>query len=105
MKEIIEHISKIDAAAYENEQRIRMILVKERKRLENEMKNYREQVLSDAEEKAKALYDRIKNKTSDECLKKEGMIKKITYRLKTNYQAVEDKIVRDVIDRLTEREQ
>ncbi len=105
MKEIIEHISKIDAIAYNNEQKVKTILVKERKRLENEMMKYREQVLSNAEEKAKALYKQIINKTNDECLQKEDMIKKFTYKLKTNYQVVEDGIIREVVDRLLEREQ
>jgi phenylalanyl-tRNA synthetase alpha subunit len=104
LKEIIEHISKIDAVAYKNEQKINAILAKERNRLEDEVKTYREQVLSNAEKEAKALYTRIKNKTNDEYLQKEDKIKKFTYKLKTNYQAVEDKIVRDVIDKLIERE-
>ncbi len=104
MKEIIEHISRIDAIAYKNEQKIGAILVKERNRLENEMKKYREQVLSNAEEKAKTLYAQIKNKTNNECLQKEDKLKKLTYQLKTNYQAVEDRIVKDVIDKLIERE-
>lgn len=105
MKEIIEHISKIDTIAYENEQKIKRILIKERKRLENEMKKYREQVLSNAGEKATDLYNQIISKTNDECSQKEDSIKKFTYKLETNYQAVEDKIVKDVIDRLIEREQ
>ncbi len=104
MKEIIEHISKIDAIAYNNEQKIGTILLKERKRLENEMKKYREQVLSNAEDKAKTLYNQIINKTNDECLQKEDTIKKFTYKLKTNYQAVERGIIRDVVNRLLERE-
>lgn len=105
MKEIIEHISKIDAIAYENEQKVKRILVKERKRFEDEMKKYRDKTLADAEKKAKALYDQIKSKTDDECHKNEDMIKRYAYKLKTNYQAAEDKIVREIVARLIEREQ
>jgi TRAP-type C4-dicarboxylate transport system substrate-binding protein len=105
LKEILEQISKIDAIAYENEQKIKSILARERKRLEDEMKEYRDRTLSDAEEKARALYDQIKSKTNDECLKNEDMIRKYADKLKTNYQASEEKIVRDIIDRLIEREQ
>lgn len=98
MNEIIEQISKIDAIAYKNEQKIKEILARERKRLENEMKKYRDRTLSEAEKKAKALYDQITSKTNEECMQSEDMIKRYADRLETNYRAVEDRLVSDLFE-------
>ncbi len=103
MKEILEHISKIDAIAYQNEKKIQTILVKERRRLENEMKQYHDQVLSDAREKADLKYNELVNITNSECHQNEELIKKFTNKLKNKYQAVENDIVREVIARIIER--
>jgi len=105
MNEIIEQISKIDAIAYKNEQKIKEILARERKRMEDEMRQYRDRALSEAEKKARALYDQIKSKTNEECMQSEAMIKRYADRLEANYRAVEDKIVRDIVARLIERDQ
>ena len=91
--------------AYKNEQKIKEILARERKRMEDEMRQYRDRALSEAEKKARALYDQIKSKTNEECMQSEAMIKRYADRLEANYRAVEDKIVRDIVARLIERDQ
>lgn len=103
MKEIIEQISRIDAVAFENEQKNRKILANEKQRLENEMKKYRDKKLSVANEKAKTIYHQTVGKTKAEYQVQEDEIKKISGQIEKFYQSVEKDIIKKIMGELFEQ--
>lgn len=102
MKNVIENIAMIDAAALKNEQQNKAILVREKQRYEIEINKYREQKLKAAESSAKSIYSQITGKAQSEYQEKEAQLKKKSWQLKNNYMKVEDKIINDFFDKLFE---
>ena len=100
MKEIIEQISRIDAIAFENEQKNKTILNKERTKFENEMKKYRDQKLEAANNKAKTTYNQIVSKAKSEHKTQEEKIKKIAGRIEYKYKKVEKDVIQEVFEKL-----
>jgi len=100
MKEIIEKISRIDAIAFENEQKNKSSLNSEQQRYENEIKNYRDQKLKSAESNAKSMYSQIISKTKTECQLEEKKVKKVKDKIESNYVRVEKTVMNKVLDKL-----
>lgn len=100
MKDIIEQISRIDAVAFENEQKNKSILFNEKQRYENEMKNYREQKLKTANSNAKLTYNQIVSKAKSECQVQEKKVKKITDQIEGNYLKVEKTVIKGIFEKL-----
>lgn len=101
MKEIIEEISQIDAVAYENEQKNKLILSKEKQRFESIMKNYRDQTLDTANKEAKNIYRQIVSKAQIEQQMQEERIKELSSQIKSNYIKVEKDIIKEVLEKLS----
>lgn len=100
MKEIIEQISRIDAVAFENEQKNKSILANEKQRYENEIKNYRDKRLSDANEKAKMIYQKIVSDAKNDYQIREKKIKEISSQINNNYLKVEKDVIKEVFEKL-----
>lgn len=100
MKEIIEQISRIDAIAFENEQKNKSILNSEQQRYESEMKNHRDQKLKTAESNAKNIYSQIISKAKAECQLEEKKVKKVRDQIESNYVRVEKIVMNKVLDKL-----
>lgn len=100
MNDVIDKIARIDAAAFENEQRNQSILNSEKQRLENEMKKYREEKLNDAYKNAEIIYRQIVDDAKREFQKQEEKIKEISERLNSNYFKMENAIIKEVLAKL-----
>lgn len=100
MKEIIEKISRIDTEAYEDEQRKKSTLLTERKRLEEELKAYRQNEISKAEDKAQKIYKQIVGKAQEDYKKQEEKINKQCSNIEDNYEKVENAVLDEVFSKL-----
>ncbi len=100
MKEIIEQISRIDAVAYENEQRKRSILINERKRLEDDIKAYRQKEIGKAEDEAQNTYKQIVSNAKNEYQRQEDEIKRQCAQIESNYEKIENAVLKEVFNKL-----
>jgi hypothetical protein len=100
MKEIIGQISRIDAVAFENEQKNKSILENEKQRYENEIKSYRDQKLSEANAKAKMIYQQIVGDAKNVYQIREKKIKEISSQINSNYLKVEKDVIKKVFEKL-----
>ena len=100
MKEIIEQISRIDAVAFENEQKNKSILLNERQRFDNEIKKYRDQKLEIANNNAKIIYNQIINNAKNEYRIQEDKIKQIAGEMEEKYLKVEKEVINEVFEKL-----
>lgn len=100
MKEIIEQISRIDALAFENEQKNKTILANEKQRYEDEIKNYRDNELAAANEKAEIIYQQIVSDAKNEYQIQEEKIKKISGQINNKYLKVENDVIKEVFEKL-----
>jgi GTPase involved in cell partitioning and DNA repair len=100
VKEIIEKISRIDTEAYEDEQRKKIALLNERKRLEEEIAAYRQNEISKAEEKAHNIYKKIVGKAREDYKKQEDEINKQCNNIENNYEKVESAVLDEVFSKL-----
>lgn len=100
MKEIIEHISRIDAIAFENEQKNKSILLNEKQRFESDIKKYHDQKLKIADNNAKIIYNQIVSKAKSEYQLEEEKVKKISSQIEENYLKVEKSILKEVFEKL-----
>ena len=100
MKEIIEQISRIDALAFENEQKNKTILANEKQRYEDEIKNYRDNELAAANEKAEIIYQQIVSDAKNEYQIQEEKIKKISGQINNKYLKVKNDVIKEVFEKL-----
>jgi len=100
VKGIIEQISRIDAIAFDNEQKNKSILNNEKQRYESEIKNYRDQKLRTADSNAKNIFNQIVSKAKIECQLEEKKVKKITDQIESNYLKVEKTVIDKVFEKL-----
>lgn len=100
MKEIIDEISRIDAIAYENEQKNRLLLYNEKLRLENEMKKYREHRLKEAEETARMLYERIAAEAQRDYQIQEEKNRELSLKFDESYSRVEKEVIAKLMEKL-----
>jgi len=100
VKEIIEHISRIDAIAFENEQKNKSILLNEKQRFESDIKKYHDQKLKIADNNAKIIYNQIVSKAKSEYQLEEEKVKKISSQIEENYLKVEKSILKEVFEKL-----
>lgn len=100
LKNIIEQISRIDAVAFENEQKNKSILANEKQNYENEIKNYRDINLAAADEKAEMIYQKIVSDAKNEYQIQEEMIKKISNQINSKYLMVEKDVIKEVFEKL-----
>ena len=100
MKEIIDQISRIDAIAYENEQKNKSILNNEKLRLENEIKKYREQRMKASNEKAQLLHDRIVAEAKMDYHIQEEKNRELSHQFEQNYNKVEKAVIREILEKL-----
>lgn len=100
MKGIIEKISRIDAIAFENEQKNKSILNSEQQRYESNIRNYRDQKLKAAESNGKNMYDQIINKAKTECQLEEKKVKKVRDNIESNYMRAEKVVMDKVLKKL-----
>ncbi len=100
MKEVIEQIVRIDSEAFETERKNRHLLENERARLENEMREYREKRLKDAEKQAVQIYDRIVGEAMENHRKQEQKMRDMADRINENYKKVESAVLKKVMEKL-----
>lgn len=100
MKEVIEEIARLDAQAFENEQKNKSAIFLQKQKYENEMKKYRSNKLEEANESAKASYDRVIEKARSEFLEKEAEMKQKAELLEKRYLEVEKEVVDIVFEKL-----
>ena len=100
MKHVIEEIARLDAQAFENEQKNKSTLIQQSQKYENEIKKYRENKIKEANEKAKASYDCIVEKAQSEYRQKEAEMKQESELLEQRYIKAESKILDIVFEKL-----
>lgn len=96
MKNVIDQIAKIDAVAFENEQKNRTILNHQKRIFENEIKRYRSQKLKEANKAANEVYNSIMDNARTDYQQLEADMKKNTAQLENRYNEVNE----DVIDKI-----
>ncbi|HEX2946892.1 MAG TPA: hypothetical protein VHT96_13140 [Clostridia bacterium] len=100
MKYVIEEIARLDAQAFENEQKNKSALFQQKQAYENEMKKYRENKTESANADAKASYDQIIDKAQSEYRDKEAEIKQKAEQLEQQYQKIENEVIDTVFNKL-----
>ena len=100
MKEVIEEIARLDAQAFENELKNKSTLFRQRQKYENGMEKYREYKIKEANESAKASYDRAIDKARSEYLEKEAEMKQKAELLEKRYLEVEREVLDTVFEKL-----
>jgi NAD dependent epimerase/dehydratase family enzyme len=100
VKYVIEEIARLDAQAFENEQKNKSALFQQRQKYENEMKKYREHKIKEAEESAKTAYDRVIDKAQSEYREKEAEMKQKAELLEKRYLKAEKAVLDSVFDKL-----
>ncbi len=100
MKYVIEEIARLDAQAFENEQKNKSALFQQRQKYENEMEKYRERKIKEASESAKASYDSIIDQAQGEYREKEAEMKQKAELLERRYLEVEQEVLDIVFARL-----
>ncbi len=100
MKYVIEEIARLDAQAFENEQKNKAALFQQRQKYENEMKKYREHKIKEANESAKASYDIIIGQAQSEYREKEAEMKQNAEHLEEHYLEVEQEVLDTVFAKL-----
>lgn len=96
MKNVIDQIAKIDAVAFENEQKNRTILNHQKRIFENEIKRYRIHKLKEANKAANEVYNSIMDKARTDYQQLEAEMKRKTEQLENRYYKVNE----DVIDKI-----
>lgn len=96
MKNVIDQIAKIDAVAFEKEQKNRTILNHQRRIFKNEIERYRSQKLKEANKAANEVYNSIMDKARTDYRQLESEMKKNTAQLENRYY----KVNKEVIDKI-----
>ncbi|MDO8685308.1 MAG: hypothetical protein Q7J78_01405 [Clostridiales bacterium] len=96
MKEIIKQISRIDAVAFENEQKNKSVLLNEKRRFENEIKKYRDQKLEIASNDAIIIYNQIVSEARSKYQLQEEKTKKLSGQIKDKFLKVEKDVIKEI---------
>lgn len=104
MNRIIEQISAIDAAAFENEQKNIALLNNEKNKYENEISKYLSEKVLETEVEAKSIYDGIMSKAKSELALLAEKNKKRIDCINENFSKVENKLIEEIFAELFEAE-
>ena len=100
MKKVLEQISRIDAEAYEKEQRNKFILDNEKQKLEDELKKYSVEQIKKVEENASTVYNQIVDDAKRACELQEKEKNAVSARIEAKYHEVEEDIVKEIMGKL-----
>lgn len=97
MNVVLEQISRIDAEAYEKEQRNKFILDNEKQKLEDELKKYSVEQIKKVEENALTVYNQIINEAKKACELQENEKNAVAERIEAKYHEVEEDIIKKIM--------